>query len=61
MMEKYLKESHFLEGSMKPKVESAIQFLKGGGKKAIITNLYDLVPAIEGNTGTQFVPIDQAS
>lgn len=55
-MEKYLKEGHFLEGSMKPKVQSAINFLKGGGKKAIIANLYDLVPAVEGKTGTQIIP-----
>ena len=55
-MEKYLQEGHFLEGSMKPKVESAVNFLKGGGKKAIIANLYDLVPAIAGKTGTQIVP-----
>lgn len=55
-IEKYLKEGHFLEGSMKPKVESAINFLKRGGKKAIIANLYDLVPAVEGKTGTQIVP-----
>jgi carbamate kinase len=55
-MEKYLQEGHFLEGSMKPKVESAINFLKGGGKKAIIANLYDLVPAVEGKTGTHIVP-----
>ncbi len=35
-MEKFLQEGHFLEGSMKPKVESAINFLKAGGKRAII-------------------------
>lgn len=55
MMERYLKEGHFLEGSMKPKVESAIQFLKAGGKRAVIANLYDLVAAVEGKTGTQIV------
>jgi carbamate kinase len=56
MMEQYLQEGHFLEGSMKPKVESAINFLNAGGKKAIIANLYDLVSAVEGKTGTQIVP-----
>lgn len=55
-METYLKEGHFLEGSMKPKVESAIHFLKNGGKKAIIANLYDLLAAMEGKTGTQILP-----
>jgi carbamate kinase len=57
-MEKYLQEGHFLEGSMKPKVESAIQFLKAGGEKAIIANLYDLIPAVEGKAGTQIIPND---
>jgi len=52
-MENYLREGHFLEGSMKPKVESAIRFIKNGGKKAIIANLYDLLPAIDGAKGTQ--------
>lgn len=55
-MERWLNEGHFLEGSMKPKVESAISFLKNGGKKAIIANLFDLIPAIEGKTGTQILP-----
>jgi carbamate kinase len=41
-----------MEGSMKPKVEAAIDFVKNGGKKAIIANLYDLLPATEGKTGT---------
>jgi carbamate kinase len=55
-METWLSEGHFLEGSMRPKVESAISFLKNGGKKAIIANLFDLLPAIEGKTGTQILP-----
>ncbi|MEE9258522.1 MAG: carbamate kinase [Nitrospinaceae bacterium] len=55
-MENYLQEGHFLEGSMKPKVESAISFIKNGGKKAIIANLFDLVPAIEGSKGTHIIP-----
>src|SRR3989344_2541497 len=36
--EKYLKEGHFLEGSMKPKIKAAINFIKNGGKRVIITN-----------------------
>ncbi len=55
-MKKYLEEGHFQEGSMKPKVESAISFIKNGGKKAIIANLYDLLPAIEGAKGTHIAP-----
>ncbi|MFQ5449977.1 MAG: carbamate kinase [Nitrospinaceae bacterium] len=55
-MEAYLKEGHFRKGSMKPKVEAAIHFLKAGGKRAIIANLYDLHAAVEGKTGTQIHP-----
>jgi carbamate kinase len=51
-MELYLEQGEFLEGSMKPKVQAAIDFVKKGGKKAIIANLYDLLPAMEGKTGT---------
>ena len=32
-IKKYLAEGHFKPGSMKPKIESIIQFLEGGGKK----------------------------
>lgn len=49
---KYLKQGHFKEGSMKPKVEASIQFLRKGGKKAIITELLSLEKALKGKTGT---------
>lgn len=51
-MESYLEQGEFMEGSMKPKVEAAIDFVKKGGQKAIIANLYDLLPAMEEITGT---------
>lgn len=51
-IESYLRQGEFMEGSMKPKVQAAIKFLKNGGEKAIIANLYDLPAAIEGKTGT---------
>ena len=37
--QKYLKEGHFLLGSMKPKIIACIRFLESGGEKAIITSL----------------------
>ena len=55
-METWLNEVHFTEGSMKPKVEAAVQFLKNGGKKAIIAHLNQLHTALEGNSGTHVVP-----
>lgn len=35
--EKYLAEGQFGEGSMEPKIRAAIDFVKNGGKKSIIT------------------------
>jgi len=51
-IESYYKEGHFPPGSMGPKIEAAIDYLKGGGKKVIITNPENIVNAIEGNRGT---------
>jgi carbamate kinase len=48
----YLSEGHFPEGSMGPKVESAINFLEKGGKKVIITSLEHAVDALKGDAGT---------
>jgi carbamate kinase len=37
---------------MNPKIEAIIQFLEGGGKKAIITSPENLLRAIKGEAGT---------
>ena len=50
--EKYLAKGHFLPGSMGPKVEACIRFLRWGGKRAIISSLEKLVDAFDGKTGT---------
>ncbi len=55
-MEKYNKEGHFPPGSMGPKVESVIKFLRNGGKKSIITSYEYLMDAIEDKAGTHIVP-----
>lgn len=55
-LEKHLNDGHFHKGSMGPKVEAAIDFIKKGGKKAMIANLFDLGPALKGKSGTQIVP-----
>lgn len=54
-MEKYMEEGHFAPGSMKPKVESVISFIKNGGKHALITNYEKLEEALKGNAGTHVV------
>ena len=52
---KYQEEGHFQQGSMWPKIRSAIHFLKHHGKKVIITNIDNLQDAIDGNAGTIIV------
>lgn len=49
--ENYLKKGEFGKGSMGPKIESAIRFVKKGGK-AIITSLEKAKNALEGKSGT---------
>ena len=53
--EKYLAEGHFPPGSMGPKIEAAIEFLKSGGQEVIITKPEDLIAAMEGKRGTKIV------
>ena len=52
---RYQAEGHFPAGSMGPKVEAAIRFLEGGGRRAVITSLDTAVPALRGETGTHIV------
>ena len=54
--EKYLAEGQFPAGSMGPKIAAAIDFLKAGGKKVIITQPHLLEEAIAGRNGTHIVP-----
>ena len=54
-MKRYLAEGHFKPGSMKPKIEAILQFLEGGGKKAIITSPENLLKAVRGECGTTIV------
>jgi carbamate kinase len=54
--ERYLIEGHFLAGSMGPKVEASIRFLKKGGKRAIITSLDGALDGLNGKTGTHIIP-----
>jgi carbamate kinase len=54
--EKYLEEGHFPPGSMGPKVEAAVEFLKKGGKHVVITSAEKLAPACRYETGTRITP-----
>jgi len=50
--EKYIEEGHFAAGSMLPKINAILTFLKGGGKKAIITKPDNLKQSMSGKCGT---------
>lgn len=52
----YLNDGHFPAGSMGPKIEAAIKFIDGGGKRAIIAHLNEAMPALYGETGTHIIP-----
>lgn len=46
----------FPRGSMGPKIQAALDFLKGGGQEAIITLPEKAQEALAGRTGTHIVP-----
>lgn len=54
--ERYLEEGHFAEGSMRPKIEAAIGFLRGGGREVLITAPHLALEAMEGRAGTRIYP-----
>ncbi|MCA0453319.1 MAG: carbamate kinase [Chloroflexi bacterium] len=54
--QRYMAEGHFAAGSMLPKIEAAIEFVKMGGPQAIITDPPNLARALRGETGTRIVP-----
>jgi carbamate kinase len=53
--QRYYNEGHFPPGSMGPKIKAVIDFLKKGGKEAIITTPECIELALEGKTGTKII------
>jgi carbamate kinase len=53
---RHMAADEFGEGSMKPKIESALAFLEHGGREVLITSPEDLAPALAGRSGTRIVP-----
>jgi carbamate kinase len=49
---KYQAEGHFPPGSMGPKIEAAVNFLRNGGKRVVLTCPGRVYDAIEGRAGT---------
>jgi len=51
--ERYISQGHFAPGSMLPKIEAALAFVKSGpNRKALITMLEKARDGLAGNTGT---------
>jgi len=50
--QKYLEEGHFQSGSMRPKIEAALYFLKYHGERVVITSIPNIENAIHGKSGT---------
>ncbi|MCL7489511.1 MAG: carbamate kinase [Desulfobulbaceae bacterium] len=50
--QKYLDAGHFGEGSMRPKIEAAIEFVEHGGRKTLITSISAISRAVKGQAGT---------
>jgi carbamate kinase len=55
-MQRYYDQQQFPAGSMGPKIQSAIRYLRHGGKKVIITSYEHLMDALNGKAGTHIVP-----
>jgi carbamate kinase len=54
--EQYIAEGHFAPGSMLPKIQSALRFLKNGGQEVIITAPEFIKEAVTSGRGTHMVP-----
>jgi carbamate kinase len=50
--ERHVTEGEFPPGSMGPKIESAVAFLKAGGERAVISSLNKAEDALGGKAGT---------
>ena len=53
-LERHYQAGHFPPGNMGPKVESALQFLKAGGREVVITSYEHLCEAVDGGAETTF-------
>ncbi len=52
----YLDDGHFPPGSMGPKIEAALQFIRQGGEKVVVTNIESIDEALAGEGGTTVHP-----
>jgi carbamate kinase len=55
-IESYIQEGQFPAGSMGPKMEASLEYLRNGGREVIITDISAIARALKGETGTHIVP-----
>ena len=55
-LRRHFESGEFAAGSMGPKVEAAIRFIEGGGRRAVIAHLDAAQAALAGEAGTQVLP-----
>jgi carbamate kinase len=51
--ERHIIEGHFPAGTMAPKVDAAIQFIRNKGKRAVITSIAEIESAVKEQVGTE--------
>jgi carbamate kinase len=54
-VEEHYKSGQFPPGNMGPKIQSALRFLRDGGREVIITSYERLLDAVRGDAGTHIV------
>jgi carbamate kinase len=52
-LSRYAAEGHFQAGSMGPKIQAAIEFVRGGGRDVVITSPAKILEALRGKSGTR--------
>jgi len=55
-LRRHSEAGEFPTGSMGPKVEAALRFIDGGGRRAVIAHLDAAEAALAGEAGTQILP-----
>jgi carbamate kinase len=52
-LQRHAGEGHFAPGSMSPKVDAALRFVRAGGGESIVTSYEELAQALQGRAGTR--------
>jgi carbamate kinase len=53
---KYYDQGHFPNGSMGPKIQAAMNFIREGGQRVIISSIDNAVEAVLNHAGTEIIP-----